>query len=60
MLPDVIDDIDLDAVIGDLHAFLVAFPSNTWKQRPSDTPLRTIKTILHTLAKLKGNKVRTL
>ena len=57
MLPSVINDLNVDRIIGDLHQFLKAFPNNTWRNRSSDTPLRTVKTILHSLAKLKGNKV---
>jgi cytoskeleton-associated protein 5 len=56
-LPNVIDEINLDAIIGDLHLFLVAFPSSSWKKRPNDMPLRTVKTILHTLARLKGHHI---
>ena len=56
-LPGIIDDLDVDCILWDLHQFLVAFPSHTWRHRPSDVPLRTVKTILHSLAKLKGNKV---
>lgn len=57
MLPNIINDLNLDRIIGDLHNFLRAFPSHSWKNRSSDTPLRTMKTILHSLAKLKGNKI---
>ena len=28
-----------------------------WKDRPSDTPIRTIKTIIHTLVRLQGEAV---
>ncbi len=58
MLPTVIISLDMDRIIGDLHQFFKAFPPNTWKKRAcGEVPLRTAKTILHTLAKLKGNKV---
>lgn len=30
------------------------FPSSWWKKQSSDTPLRTIKTIMHTIVKLNG------
>jgi cytoskeleton-associated protein 5 len=54
MLPEIINDLQVPKIIFDLHQFLKAFPSRSWKQRPNDMPLRTIKTILHSLAKLKG------
>jgi cytoskeleton-associated protein 5 len=57
MLPDIINDLNLDRILQDLHVFMKAFPSSIWKTRPSDTPLRTVKTLLHTLTKLKGPKV---
>ncbi len=58
MLPNIINELNGDRILGDIHQFLKAFPSGTWKSRPNDTPLRTVKTILHSLVKLKGNKVR--
>ena len=57
MLPDIINDLNLDRVLYDIHQFLRKFPSNCWKERSNDLPLRTIKTIMHTLAKLKKSKV---
>jgi len=59
MLPAIVNDLNLDRVIADMNQFLKAFPSYTWKNKSSDMPLRTIKTILHSLAKIKGNRVRT-
>ncbi|XP_013397900.1 cytoskeleton-associated protein 5-like, partial [Lingula anatina] len=58
MLPDIINDIDVEVILYDLHAFLKQFPTYTWKDRAEgDTPLRTVKTIMHSLAKMKGNKI---
>ena len=57
MLPKVVSDLNIDRILLDLHQFLRAFPSQSWKNRQNDTPLRTVKTILHSLVKLKGNKV---
>lgn len=57
MLPDIINDVKLDKILLDCHLFLEAFPSNTWKSRPTDMPLRTIKTLLNSLGKLRGAKV---
>ena len=57
-LPDIINELNLDRVLYDIHVFLRRFPSNSWKGRSNDLPLRTIKTIMHSLAKLKKSKVR--
>ena len=57
MLPEIINDLNMSHIIRDMHVFLKAFPGHTWKQRPNEMPMRTIKTILHSLAKLKGPKV---
>ncbi|KAJ8298919.1 hypothetical protein KUTeg_022979 [Tegillarca granosa] len=57
LLPVSIDSINIDRILLDTHLFLKAFPSKTWKDRPSDIPLRTIKTVIHTLAQLKGSKI---
>lgn len=56
MLPDSIKDLNIDRILYDAHLFLKAFPTSSWKDK-SDLPLRTIKTILHTLTKMKGNKI---
>ncbi|XP_048241542.1 cytoskeleton-associated protein 5-like isoform X2 [Haliotis rufescens] len=57
MLPDIINDLNVDRILMDCHLFLRAFPSSSWKDKGSDLPLRTIKTILHSLARLKGHKI---
>ncbi|XP_070564717.1 cytoskeleton-associated protein 5-like isoform X2 [Ptychodera flava] len=59
MLPNIVTNLNIDRVLLDLHIFLKSFPSpsQTWKERGSDTPLRTIKTIMHSLAKILGNKI---
>lgn len=57
MLPDIINDLNLDRILLDTHLFLKEFPSASWKTRPNDLPLRTIKTVLHSLVKLKGAKI---
>ena len=56
-MPNIINQLKIEHVLLDIHLFLRAFPSDTWKERPSDVPLRTVKTILHSLAKILGNKV---
>lgn len=57
ILPTRSNDLDLDQILLDVHNFLVAYPVNTWAERPSDTPLRTIKTVIHTLCKVYGTNI---
>lgn len=57
VMPEKADELDYTAMLTEIDAFLAALPSSWWVQRPSDTPLRTIKTILHHMAKLKGNDI---
>ncbi|KAJ8023557.1 Cytoskeleton-associated protein 5 [Holothuria leucospilota] len=59
LMPNIINDIVVEKILLDMHNFLKAFPSSVWKERPSDTPLRTVKTMLHSLAKILGPKVLT-
>ncbi|KAL3842600.1 hypothetical protein ACJMK2_020593 [Sinanodonta woodiana] len=59
MFPDIVNDLNLDRILYDTHLFLKAFPAISWKDRPNDQPLRTIKTILHSLTVLKGPKILT-
>ncbi|XP_030845166.1 cytoskeleton-associated protein 5-A isoform X3 [Strongylocentrotus purpuratus] len=56
-MPNIINELNVDRILLDLHQFLKAFPSSVWRDLPSDTPLRTVKTILHSLAKILGQKV---
>uniref|UniRef100_A0A1A9W8C3 TOG domain-containing protein n=1 Tax=Glossina brevipalpis TaxID=37001 RepID=A0A1A9W8C3_9MUSC len=56
-LPERSNDLNYDAVLLELHEFLLALPSSWWQTRPSDTPLRTVKTIIHNMAKVKGNAI---
>ncbi|XP_055712026.1 protein mini spindles isoform X3 [Phlebotomus papatasi] len=57
VIPERSSELDYDAVLLEVHEFMVALPSAWWHQRPSDTPLRTIKTIIHNMAKVKGNAI---
>ena len=47
----------MDQILLDIHTFLLTHPHQMWKNRADDTPLRTIKTILYTLGKLKKQEV---
>ena len=49
--------LNLDLLLADLHEFLKAYPSSYWKRQESDTPMRTVKTVLHTMAKAKGDAI---
>lgn len=51
------DEIDYDSVLCEIHNFLKSFPSTWWKAKEVDTPLRTVKTILHSCAKIKGGSI---
>lgn len=57
VLPERSNELNYDAVIMEVHEFMVALPSIWWVSRPSDTPLRTVKTIIHNMAKTKGNAI---
>ena len=56
-LPKTISDVKVDQILLDIHTFLLTHPDQMWKNRADDTPLRTIKTVLYTLGKLKKQEV---
>jgi len=51
------DRVDLDVVLSELHVFLKEFPTSYWKRQEMDTPMRTVKTMLHTMAKSRGDAI---
>ncbi|NXJ95831.1 CKAP5 protein, partial [Corythaixoides concolor] len=57
LLPETINSINLDRILLDIHIFLKIFPKEKLKQCKSEFPIRTLKTLLHTLCKLKGPKI---
>ncbi|XP_068017627.1 cytoskeleton-associated protein 5 isoform X3 [Melanerpes formicivorus] len=57
LLPETINSINLDRILLDIHIFMKMFPKEKLKQCKSDLPIRTLKTLLHTLCKLKGPKI---
>ncbi|XP_046394021.1 protein mini spindles [Ischnura elegans] len=57
LLPDWEDDMCLDIVLYDIHKFLMAFPKKMWKDRQSDLPFRTVRTVVHHLYKVKGRAI---
>lgn len=56
-LPKNISDVKVDQILLDIHTFLLTHPDQMWKNRADDTPLRTIKTVLYTLGKLKKQEI---
>ncbi|KAG0714752.1 Cytoskeleton-associated protein 5 [Chionoecetes opilio] len=57
ILPSRTNDLDLDQILLDVHNFLVTYPVSSWSERPSDTPLRTIKTVIYALGKAYGPSI---
>ncbi|XP_030056735.1 cytoskeleton-associated protein 5 isoform X2 [Microcaecilia unicolor] len=57
LLPESINSINLDRILLDIHNFMKVFPKDKMKQHKNELPMRTLKTILHTLCKLKGPKI---
>ncbi|XP_071653178.1 protein mini spindles-like isoform X2 [Temnothorax longispinosus] len=51
-------DLDYDTILLEVHRFLKDYPTTWWKKRKSDTPLRTIKTVLHSMTRVKGSSIQ--
>ncbi|XP_015926242.1 cytoskeleton-associated protein 5 [Parasteatoda tepidariorum] len=56
-IPQVINDLNIDRILLDVHVFLKAFPSSSWKEKQYDTPIRTVKTILFKLVEIKNDDI---
>lgn len=56
-MPERVNELDYEAVLMEIHDFMLALPTQWWAQRPSDTPMRTIKTIIHNMTKIKGTGI---
>lgn len=52
-----IAQIDTAKILQEIHTFLSQYPSSSWQSKPSDLPLRTVKTLLFHLAKAKQGKI---
>ncbi|XP_018417650.1 PREDICTED: cytoskeleton-associated protein 5 [Nanorana parkeri] len=57
LLPECIENINLDRILLDIHNFMRVLPKDKLKAHKSELPMRTLKTLLHTLCKLKGSKI---
>ncbi|XP_041785332.1 protein mini spindles isoform X4 [Anopheles merus] len=57
VIPDRLAELDYEAVLLEVHDFMLTLPSTWWQTRPSDMPLRTVKTIIHNMTKIKGNAI---
>jgi len=56
-LPQWLESMEVSSLLVVLHEFLKSFPSNYGKTMEDDTPLRTVKTIIHTLVKNLGEDI---
>lgn len=54
LMPERVNELDYEALLMEIHDFMLALPTTWWAHRPSDTPMRTIKTIIHNMTKIKG------
>lgn len=57
MMPERAGELEFSAILREIHVFLVELPPSWWQQRPSDTPYRTIRTIIHSLAKIRNTRI---
>lgn len=57
VMPEKTNELDYDLILFEVHEFMAALPSTWWQQRHSDTPYRTVKTIVHNMATIKGNAI---
>ncbi|XP_078077167.1 cytoskeleton-associated protein 5 [Mustelus asterias] len=57
LLPSIVNIINVDRILLDIHNFMRIFPRERLKQMKCDLPTRTHKTLLHTLCKLLGPKI---
>merc|ERR1712012_464548 len=56
-MADEVAPLDEDLILSDLHDFLKTYPPSYWKKQDSDTPLRTVKTVLHAMVKVQGDAI---
>ncbi|KAJ8683238.1 hypothetical protein QAD02_019030 [Eretmocerus hayati] len=57
-VPNWAGELNYDAILLEVHNFFRDYPTSWWKkQNKSDTPMRTIKTVLHSMTKVKGSTI---
>lgn len=59
LLPDFINEVKLDSILLDIHTFYKVLPVGFWKNRSDRVPQQTVKALLQTLCKLRGNEVNS-
>lgn len=57
VLPDRVEELNFESVLIEINDFLVTLPSSWWLSRPVDTPLRTVRTIIHNMTRIKGSGI---
>ncbi|XP_044749386.1 protein mini spindles isoform X2 [Coccinella septempunctata] len=57
LMPQWGSEIHFEEILADVLNFFKEFPPSWWKTRPSDTLLRTIKTVVHSSVKIRGNAI---
>lgn len=57
LMPERVNELNYEDVLMEIHDFMLALPTQWWTNRPSDTPMRTIKTIIHNMTKIKGTGI---
>lgn len=57
LLPESVNNLNLDKILLDIHNFMKVLPKEKLKRQKAELPIRTLKTLLHTLCKLKGAKI---
>ncbi|OXU27451.1 hypothetical protein TSAR_002490 [Trichomalopsis sarcophagae] len=57
-IPNWAGELDYDTILLEVHNFFKDYPSSWWKkQKKPDTPMRTIKTVLHSMTRVKGSTI---
>lgn len=56
-LQDHLSEVNISQLLREIHEFLETHPPVVWKKRSTDTPLRTMKTVLNSLVKAMGPSV---
>ncbi|KAK9509392.1 hypothetical protein O3M35_006719 [Rhynocoris fuscipes] len=58
--PEWDSQLDYTRLLVRINIFFRDYPSSWWKTQKNDVPLRTIKTILHTMVKVRGSQVQEI